>query len=159
MRRILAIAFLALLLAMPAMAVDLGWENDPNYINGSTVLGNHYTLTTIIEAKLKTDPDTAWKSIAEVTDYGVKYSYPLPNTAFSRGATIQFRAKAKIPGLNSNGELVTLESPGYSNIVDYTLPSLSPENPRNLSITVTLGNLQSATIVFTKKAGTTWSTN
>ena len=153
------VMFLVLVIAVPAMAITLAWDNDPSYANGATILGTKYTLSTVIEVKQKADPETAWVVLATVPDYGAQYAFTLPNATYTRGMTLQFRAKAKIPGLNEKGELVTLESVAYSNVIDYTIPSLAPTAPRDLSITLQLGNLQNATIVFKKKAGLSWSAN
>ncbi len=153
----MAILMIAMMFVCPLQAAEtlvLGWDNPTVYVDGTQIAdSNALTMKTVVEFKAANA--ATWNVLGEVSNPGNTLKAVFPREGYPRGESLQFRAKAVMPGVDQNGKATLLQS-DYSNVADYTIPTIAPESPRELIYTITLGNLQSATLSLTKKAGATF---
>lgn len=123
----------------PAIAIDysgLSWENPTTDKDGKPLAPELLSaLNTVIEVKKLADPDTAWTQFVLATEGANTVSVTLPNITYSRGMTLQFRAKSRLVYNDPNDatKKINVDS-GYSNIVEWAIPFIAPDSIKNLQM-------------------------
>jgi hypothetical protein len=112
-----------------ADTVTLEWDNPTQSVDGATIpAADQAILQTVIEAKASAA--TTWSEIGVTTNGARTYKWTVGDS-YTRGDTIQFRAKSRLTKGGANYDSL------YCTAVGWLYPFVKPGIPTNFKIRLT----------------------